>query len=120
MPKLRPEQVARVPSVGTLRKYGLSVREWLNILESQGGVCAICERVPNSGSWVTDHEHVAKWKKMPPERRRLYVRGIICHWCNSHVVGRFVTLEKSRNATAYLTRYNRRRPKDVPKKARKR
>lgn len=113
-----PEQVTRVPSQGTLRRYGLDIRSWLVILEAQGNVCAICKRVPNSGSWVTDHEHVAKWKKMLPERRRLFVRGIICHWCNSHVVGRFVTLEKSRNATAYLTRYDRRRPKDEPKKKR--
>lgn len=115
MPKVvQRSQTVNPPTKGTLRTYGLTAEEWLLILRRQGEVCAICKRFPQSGKWVTDHEHVAKFRKMPPETRRLYVRGVICHFCNSHVVGRFVTLEKAVNAVAYLTAYSKRRPVDVP------
>ena len=98
------------PKPTTLRKYGLTVDEWLAILERQGGVCAICNRVPKSGRWVTDHEHVKRYKKLPAEKRKLYLRGVICPFCNSHCVGRFMTLPKARNVVEYLEAYEKRRP----------
>ena len=109
MPRLPPE--VRVPTLGTLRKYGLTADEWRDLLRAQGDVCAICERFPLSGRWVTDHEHVKKWKKLAPAIRKLYVRGIICPFCNSHVVGRFVTWEKALNVVKYFRAYRKRRPK---------
>jgi hypothetical protein len=99
----------RIPTIATLRKYGLSARRWLRILKRQGWVCAICERVPKSGRWVTDHQHVPRFKKMKPEQRRKFVRGVICAFCNSHCVGRFMTLLKARNVVKYLERYEQKR-----------
>ena len=101
--------VISTPSRATLRRYGLTATEWLAFLKAQGGVCAICEGVPKTGFWVTDHEHVAKWKKMPPEQRKRYVRGVICSFCNSHVLSRFVTLKKARNVVGYLVAYEERK-----------
>ena len=109
MPKPVKRKPVRVPTDGTLKKYGLTRVEWLAILKRQGWVCAICERVPASGRWVTDHEHVRKFKKLPFNQRRWYVRGIICSFCNSHCVGRFMTLPKARNAVKYLRAYELRR-----------
>ena len=119
MPQLRPpEQVTKVPSQGTLRRYGLCTRSWLAILEDQGNVCAICGRVPPSGRWVTDHEHVKGWKKMTPTERRKYVRGVLCFLCNGKCVSKHVTLERAINTVTYFKKYNKRRPKDLPKKTR--
>ena len=103
---------AKPPSRATLKKYGLSAAQWLAILESQGGVCAICRKVPASGHWVTDHQHVPGFKKLA--LRSPYVRGIVCSFCNSHVVGRFVTLAKARNVVAYLEAYEARKRKVIP------
>ena len=92
--------VIRVPTQATLRKYGLTAEEWLAILKAQGNVCAICKRVPKSGRWVTDHQHVKGFKHLA--LRRPWVRGIICSFCNSHCVGRFMTLAKAYNVVDYL------------------
>ena len=95
----------RVPQSATLRRYGLTAAEWKAILRLQGGVCAICRRMPPSGRLVTDHVHVRGWKKMPPEQRKLFVRGLLCFRCNTTFVGRGVTVERSQNVVLYLQRY---------------
>lgn len=93
------------PSLPTLKRYGLLPEDWLKMLDEQGGVCACCGKVPPSGKLVTDHLHVKGWRQMPPERRRLWVRGIVCHFCNRNVLRRGVTLERMRNAARYLERF---------------
>jgi hypothetical protein len=95
----------RIPSKKTLDKYGLSEDEWVSIFKKQGEVCAICKK--ESKRYVTDHAHVKGWKKMPPEQRKLYVRGILCWWDNSQIVGRGVTIEKLQNAIDYLLEFEK-------------
>lgn len=97
--------IVKPPSQATLKKYGLTEEKWRAILEAQGNVCSICKKFPKSGIWVTDHHHAAGWKKMPPWQRSRYIRGVICRFCNSHCVGRFMTLFKARNVVAYLEQY---------------
>ena len=109
-----------VPSAGTLKLYGFGfgpgalapdpVEDWQALLASQGGVCPICEKVPKTGRFVTDHDHVRGWKKMPPELKRLYVRGITCWFCNNTYLGRALTMLKARNVVAYLEAYLARKP----------
>lgn len=94
--------IIKVPKPATLRKYGLDAQGWLAILEAQGWVCAICRKVPPSGRMVTDHHHVPKWKKMDPDRRRGFVRGITCWTCNHYYLGRGITESKAYNVVAYL------------------
>jgi hypothetical protein len=94
--------VIRVPLKATLRKYGLDAEAWLAILERQGWVCAICKKVAKNGQFRTDHAHVPGWKKMKPEKRRTYVRGLTCWWCNKSYLGRGITEEKAANMAAYL------------------
>jgi hypothetical protein len=98
------------PSSATLKKYGLAPEEWLKILESQGWVCAICKKAPSTGRFVTDHFHARNYKKMPPEQKKLWVRGVLCWFCNESYVGRAITVEKAHNVVTYLEAFEARRP----------
>ena len=98
------------PTQKTLSRYALSIEDWQALLADQGGVCAICGNVPGSGRLVIDHEHVKGWKGMPPERRKLYVRGLTCTVDNHFVLTRYGTPAKFRAAADYLERYSERRP----------
>lgn len=110
MPKPSAAVFVRVPLPGTLKKYGLTADEWRTILYRQGGTCAVCRKVPANGRLCTDHEHVKGWKKMPPEERKRYVRGMLCYLCNHWYVGRGITVVKAENVVAYLKRYDSARP----------
>lgn len=57
----------------TARRYGTSTRCYLEILEIQGGRCAICLAAPVEGarSMPIDHDHVTG-----------RLRGILCPRCN--------------------------------------
>jgi hypothetical protein len=98
------------PTPATLKKYGLTSQEWWDILHGQGDVCPICKKVPSTGRFVIDHEHVRGWKDMPPDERKLYVRGITCWFCNHSYLGRGITVDKAMNTVSYLAAYAERRP----------
>lgn len=98
----------RVPTKGTLKKYGMTEEEWRRIVKAQGYVCAICRRVPQSGRLCIDHQHVRGWKRMRPEDRRRYVRGIVCFLCNGKCVNKWVTIERAQAVIDYLKRYEKR------------
>ena len=52
--------------------YGLSVEDYDDLLETQGGVCAICQGVcPTGRRLAVDHCHVSG-----------VVRGLLCAMCN--------------------------------------
>lgn len=94
-----------VPTLATLKKYGLSEEDWRAILREQDYVCPVCTNVPSTGRGVIDHEHVKGWKNMPPEKRKRYVRGVVCWWCNHAYLGRSITATKAHNAYEFLARY---------------
>lgn len=96
------------PSKATLKKYGLEEDEWRAILESQNGVCFVCEKEPSKGRLCIDHEHAKGWKKMPPEKRKLYVRGLLCWVCNHYYLGRGINIPKAKNVVRYLEQYEAR------------
>ena len=98
-----------VPTPHTLRKYGLTREDWQFILDRQGGVCGGCGRVPGSGKFNIDHEHVRKWKEMPPEQRKQYVRGLLCWTCNSFTLAKGAKPAHLRMAADYLESYQQRK-----------
>lgn len=100
------------PSKQTLSRYGLSMEEWQVYADEQKHACFICEKEPKKGRLCIDHYHVKGWKKMPPERRKLYVRALLCFMCNTQVLGRCVTIEKLKRATMLLERFKERMPSD--------
>lgn len=101
-PKKPPATNVRIPAVGTLRRYGMALGEWAELLEAQGGGCAVCLRVPPSGILCVDHLHVRGWKKMLPADRRKWVRGLLCSYCNHRFVTKGMTVEKAERVAAYL------------------
>jgi len=76
-----PENL-KIPRKVTLDKYGITLEEWLAILEKQGYVCPICKKFPTSGRLYIEHEHIVGWKKLPPDERKKFIRGACCFICN--------------------------------------
>ena len=100
---------AKTPKYSTLKRYGLTSKEWEAMLESQGGTCGVCRKIPESGRLCTDHEHVKNWKRMPPEERKRYCRGVLCFQCNHQHLRRGMTLIKAEALVEYLRRYEGRK-----------
>lgn len=110
----------QIPAAATLKVYGLTRDEWVDMLEEQNGECAVCAKVTECtnkrcktdephGHLHTHHQHVAKWKKMAPERRKTYVIALVCQFCNRFVLSRTMTLRKARNIVKMLEAYDARR-----------
>lgn len=99
----------KYPTQVTLRKYGLTLDDWTQMLQRQGSVCAVCKRLPSSGRLCVDHDHCKGFKKMSPEEKKKHCRGLLCFFCNRYYVGRSITIEKSKNVTAYLEAYEARK-----------
>ena len=67
--KLRRSRRDRLAA--TLKEHGLSQKDYANMIESQGGVCAICESVDGHRRLSVDHCH-----------KTGRVRGLLCRTCN--------------------------------------
>jgi hypothetical protein len=76
--KEHPEQVLNNYRV---RTYGLTTLAWIQIFESQGCGCAICDRIDpkDKNGWQTDHDHSCCPGKKSCGK---CVRGILCGPCN--------------------------------------
>lgn len=93
-----------LPRPATLKKYGLTEQEWIALYESQGGICPICEK-PLDTRVCVDHYHAKGYKKMSPEKKRFYIRGLV-HWvCNHYYLGRGITVQRAYNVANYLERF---------------
>lgn len=100
----------REPSLATLKRYGLSLTEWKDIITRQGYRCPICKR-PLEKTTNIEHLHVKNWKKYPANIRKLYVRGVTDWLCNHYYLGKGITLERAKNVVEYLDAFEKRRPK---------
>jgi hypothetical protein len=98
------------PTKQTLKRYGLSLEEWQAMADEQNHACYVCCVPPKKGRLCIDHQHVRGWKKMPPEKRKLYVRGLLCFLCNTQYLGRGITIAKAHKIVEYLERFNARMP----------
>lgn len=74
------------------RKYGITEKVYSQILEAQGGVCAICGNPSSPGkSLAVDHDHESG-----------AIRGLLCFECNTGL-GKFRdSLDLLETAHAYL------------------
>ncbi len=109
--------MVKEPSRATLDKYGLSPAEWKEIADRQGHVCAVCKKLPKSGRLNIDHQHVPRWKSKPPEERRKFVRGLLCHHCNRFYLAKAMTIAKALNCVDYLRDYEIRKANPVMSKS---
>ena len=96
----------KLPTSITLRKYGLSEEDYIELYNLGGGICPICKRPLDKP--VIDHIHTRNWKKMKPEKRKMFVRGIPCNYCNRRRLARGMTLEIARNIVDYLEQFEKR------------
>lgn len=100
----------REPRPATLKKYGLSLNDWKNIVAEQGYRCPLCLNVLNKTTNI-DHFHQKGWAKMPDEKRKKYVRGVTCWYDNKNALYKGVTVEKAKRLVQYLENFEKRRPK---------
>ena len=100
-PSAKKDSPSRI-SAKLKHRYGITLDEYKNILASQNGACAICERPPehagNPEHWndilCVDHDHDTG-----------VVRGLLCNHCNLLLKrGNSVTVLES--AIAYLRLHN--------------
>ncbi len=113
------------PQKQTLAKYGLTAEEWLALCQKCNYTCYVCGKPFGDRPLVVDHEHVKGFKAikvrkirgaarslrsrvMPPEERKLYVRGVLHNYCN-RFVRKWLTLERARAIVEYLERYHKER-----------
>jgi hypothetical protein len=72
------------------RDFGITVRQYEEILRIQGGTCAICGLPPKHRRLAVEHDHVTK-----------RVRGLVCWNCNYFKIGRN-TAASAERVLAYL------------------
>lgn len=109
--------MVKQPTDPTLKKHGLCSEDrkqakpelWQEMLDRQGGVCGACGSDPPSGILNIDHEHVRGYYQMPPERQRLYHRGLVCYLCNKFRLARGATIAQLEGGAAYLRAYAERK-----------
>jgi hypothetical protein len=84
-----------------LKKFGLTVEEYDQMMERQGKVCAICNRPPHvvmNGSvkrLAVDHDHATG-----------RVRGLLCDHCNRGMGLLRDSVETLKKAVEYLRNYS--------------
>jgi hypothetical protein len=74
-----PEGKRRMRGYRLKAEYGISLEQYEDLLDEQGGVCAICKRPPSGENHANtylhvDHDHVSG-----------HVRGLLCHPCNTAI-----------------------------------
>lgn len=91
-------------------KFGISLREYNEMLSSQGGVCAICCRPETAiirgravAYLAVDHDHGHDWAHTGAQKGCTdCIRGLLCRDCNV-VLGKIGdSVEWLRNALSYL------------------
>lgn len=101
--------MVRPPSKQTLCKYGMTETDWLILFETQYGKCP-CGRVLDKRTCI-DHYHVRGWRKMAPQERKRWVRGL-AHWgCNYYFLRRGMSEEVALGIAEYLRSFEMRKPR---------
>lgn len=103
--KLRAEGRPRHPKgyyrKANLRKYGLTVEDYISLLEQQHGVCAICMKPEpqivgsERRNLVVDHDHITG-----------KVRGLLCTTCNVALGMVHEDTAKLQAMIRYIEQYN--------------
>jgi hypothetical protein len=89
------------------RKYGLGPGEYEEVLEAQGGCCAICgtDTPGGRGRFHVDHDHGC----CPGEKACAEcLRGLLCHRCNTDLGG-YERLRANPRTEEYLAQFQKAR-----------
>lgn len=85
------------------KKYGITFVEWHKLYYNQSATCAICKILPKNKILCVDHIHIRGFKKMSPEEKRKYIRGLVCFCCNTA----FGRIERRKNPRQLLENINK-------------
>jgi hypothetical protein len=99
---------AAISATFLAKKYGMTVQDYKNMLETQNGVCAICTRPERSRDATgkvrplsVDHDHACCSGSVSCGK---CVRGLLCNDCNTGI-GKFSDdINRLTSAVAYLLR----------------
>lgn len=80
-----------------IAKYGITIEEYYTLLLKQDNLCAMCKDPDPTHRLCVDHIHVKGFKKMKPEEKKKYVRGILCFMCNTSIKGFDRTISGDKN-----------------------
>ena len=105
--KLKKEAFAKDPEryrwQTIYKKYKLTKQMYLDMLEQQGGVCAICKGLPKRNWLAVDHNHLC----CPGTKTCGHcIRGLLCSSCNSFL-GR--VSDNPQTLNEYLEKYSKER-----------
>jgi DNA-directed RNA polymerase subunit RPC12/RpoP len=75
------------------QRYGITPAQYQELLDRQGGCCALCKKTEaeEGKSLAVDHNH-----------KTGEIRGILCAYCNHRVIGRHVDPDLLRRMADYL------------------
>lgn len=90
-------------------KYGLTLQDYQKLLKAQNGVCFICGHPPKTRALSVDHEHIKNFKKLPPQEKQKYCRGLLCFRCNHRFMSRGMSEHIAQRLLVYLQQYGRKR-----------
>ena len=85
-----------------IKTYKLNPEEFTELLESQGGLCAICRRAPGAKGWNIDHDHACCPKGKSCGN---CVRGLLCSSCNNGIGQLRDDESVLQSAISYLRKY---------------
>ena len=90
-----------------LRKYAITVNEYEKLLESQGGACWICRKIPGPDAkrLSVDHMHAKGEKKRNVREVRGRVRGLLCWPCNKSIAYLRDDPANAQRAAEYLAKW---------------
>lgn len=76
------------------RQYGITEKQYKELLEQQGGGCAICGKTPEEEgrNLAVDHNHKSG-----------EIRGILCAYHNHRVVGKWTDVDLLRKVLEYIS-----------------
>lgn len=85
-----------------LRKYGITLEEYQDMVAMQDGKCAICKKATEI--LHVDHRHLPPddWKHMLPADKKKYIRGLLCFNCNTGIGNLQDNIEIIESAAIYL------------------
>lgn len=82
-------------AIWIMKTYGITLAEWDAIWIEQGECCGICKRKPRANEvFHLDHEH-----RDGPSGP---VRGIVCPYDNTRIIGRLKSHERAQALADYL------------------
>jgi hypothetical protein len=92
-----------------VRAYGLTLKDYYDLLKKQNGLCAICFEPPGDGDrkLAVDHMHVFGYFELCLEERKKYVRGLLCILCNKHRMAE-MNINLAKNMLTYLQDFDSR------------